>query len=92
MSALTPAPPPGVGNILSVLSTLSGSPNGPAIVNFTDSNIESLPPLPGPNQVGTFTFSMVDYITQSASFCAAADIKNEDALCNQPREIRISML
>lgn len=92
MSALITVGPPGVDNILSALSSLPGSPNGSAVVSFADSNVNVLPPLPGPNQVGAHTFSLVDYSSHSASFCDAGDFDNPDALCNQPREIRVTML
>lgn len=88
------APPvlPGTSDILSALSELSGSPNGSAVVNFTDSNVNMLPLLPSSTKVGTHTFSIVDYTRSSSPFCDAGDIENPDALCNQPREIRVSML
>lgn len=92
MSALITVGPPGIDNIMSAISSLPGSPNGSAVVSFADSNINVLPPLPGPNKVGAHTFSLVDYSSHSASFCDAGDFENPDALCNQPREIRVTML
>lgn len=83
---------PGTSGIFDAFSELSGSPNGSAVVNFTDSNVNMLPILPGPTKVGTHTFSIVDYTRSSLPFCDAGDIDNPDALCNQPREIRVSML
>lgn len=82
---------PGTSGIFDAFSELSGSPNGSAVVNFTDSNVNMLPILPGPTKVGTHTFSIVDYTRSSLPFCDAGDIDNPDALCNQPREIRVSM-
>ncbi|ROV95524.1 hypothetical protein VSDG_05358 [Cytospora chrysosperma] len=82
---------PGTSGVFDAFSELSGSPNGSAVVNFTDSNVNMLPILPGPTKVGTHTFSIVDYTRSSLPFCDAGDIDNPDALCNQPREIRVSM-
>ncbi|ROW07272.1 hypothetical protein VMCG_03845 [Cytospora schulzeri] len=94
MSSSIMVPPPvlpGANVVMSALMELSGSLDGPAVVNFTDSNVNMLPPLPGPIEVGVHTFSVFDELRDSSTFCAAGDRSNPHALCKQPREIRVSM-
>ncbi|KUI61677.1 Platelet-activating factor acetylhydrolase [Cytospora mali] len=82
---------PSIASLIEAVLDISGSPHGSGIINFTDSNVNILPPLRGASQVGVHTFSVLDHSRQSQLFCDAGELKIPDALCNQPREIRVSM-
>ncbi|KUI72006.1 Platelet-activating factor acetylhydrolase [Cytospora mali] len=82
---------PGIASLIEAVLDISGAPNGSTTINFTDSNVNILPSLRGTSKVGVHTFSVLDHSRQSQIFCDVGELETSDALCNQPREIRVSM-
>lgn len=81
-----------LAGVLNSISSLSGGSNGPAVTDFNNKTINTLPPLPGPNKAGVVTVSALDYDHRNFPLCDVGNDEIPDAFCRRPREIVTSIL